>query len=226
MTDPMTPNQQPILQGRQLARLYHMAGQHSVRVLGGLDIDILPGELVAITGKSGTGKSTLLHLLGGLDRPDEGEVFFRGESLKGASENFLARYRAEHIGFVFQFHHLLSDFNALENVLMPMTIAGQRDSQRGRQLLEQVGLGHRWNHYSSELSGGEQQRVAIARALANRPSVLLMDEPTGNLDEENSAHILDILQTIRREEGTTIVIVTHSLQLAGQCDRNLVIGAL
>ncbi|MBB5021587.1 ABC transporter ATP-binding protein [Desulfurispira natronophila] len=221
----MAATDTPILQGLGLSRLYS-SGSLAVKVLDGLNIDVHRGEIIAITGKSGSGKSTLLHLLGGLDRPDEGEVLFEGQTLKGASEDFLARYRNRNIGFVFQFHHLLADFNALENVTMPMTIAGKPDPDLARHLLKIVGLDQRWHHHASELSGGEQQRVAIARALANEPKILLMDEPTGNLDEDNSNHIMEILQDIRQRHNTTIVIVTHSLALAQQCDRTLNLGVL
>lgn len=201
--------------------------QRTIEVLRGVSFEIQESERVAILGSSGAGKSTLLHLLGALDLPTSGEIFVRDEPLSGKSSDELARFRNQHLGFIFQFHHLLRDLSALENVMMPGLIArlSRRDAQaRARELLERVGLGHRLNHRPSELSGGEQQRVSLARGLMNRPPLLLADEPTGNLDEDTSAEIHDLLREINREEGTALVIVTHSLTLANTMPRQIEIA--
>ena len=195
-----------------------------LEVLRGVDLTVKSGEIVSIVGASGAGKTTLLQILGTLDVPDSGEVSVDGESTSGLSRRELSAFRNAHMGFVFQFHRLLPEFNALENVLMPAWIAGapQRESrERAAQLLDDLGLGHRLDHNPFELSGGEQQRVAVARALMNQPSVLLADEPSGNLDSENAAKLHDLFFELRERHGQTIVLVTHNEQLAQRADRML-----
>jgi putative ABC transport system ATP-binding protein len=191
-----------------------------VVALRGLDLDIRQGEFVAIVGQSGCGKSTLLQMLGSLDRPSEGTLTYRGKSIPDLPDP--AAYRAHEIGFVFQAFHLLPTFTVWENVQIPMFEGNLSRSQRKAravELLESVGLGHRLNHYPSELSGGERQRVAIARGLANRPSVVLADEPTGNLDSESALQIIDLLLDLHRKLGVTLVLVTHDLSVAERASR-------
>jgi len=199
-------------------------GPRTVRVLSNIDLDIGQGETVAIVGESGVGKSTLLHLLGGLDRPTTGSVRVAGTDLGPLRDRDLARFRSESIGFVFQFHHLLPDFTALENVMMPCLIAGETPAvakERATALLERVGLGERLVHRPGELSGGEQQRVAVARAVVRRPALVLADEPTGNLDPDTGAGVERLLIELNREAGITCVVVTHSPRLAGAMDRTM-----
>jgi lipoprotein-releasing system ATP-binding protein len=182
------------------------------------------GEAIALIGASGAGKSTLPHLLGCLDQPTSGSVLLSGQSIADLSARQLAALRNERIGFVFQFHHLLREFTALENVMMPMLIAGQARrsaADRALDLLDQVGLRPRATHKSTELSGGEQQRVAVARALANRPQVLIADEPSGNLDTHTSAHLHDLFFRLREEHGVALVLATHNRELAARTDRVL-----
>ncbi len=193
-----------------------------LHVLRGVTFDVRKGEMAAVTGVSGVGKSTLLHILGGLDRPTRGEVVVDGMSLNGRSEQWLAHFRNERIGFVFQHHYLLEDFTALENVMIPMLIAGKdrhTAKQKGELLLEQVGLTSRKGHRPAMLSGGEQQRVAVARALANSPGVVLADEPSGNLDTATGRRLHDLLLRLNAEQGITFVIATHNHELAGKCHR-------
>lgn len=195
-----------------------------LEVLRGVDLTVNAGEIVSIVGASGAGKTTLLQILGTLDVPDAGEVSIGGQSTTGLSRRELSAFRNAHLGFVFQFHRLLPEFNALENVLMPAWIAGKSTDEsrmRGKQLLEELGMGHRMEHNPAELSGGEQQRVAVARALMNAPSVLLADEPSGNLDSENAALLHDLFFELRDRLGQTIVLVTHNEQLAQRADRML-----
>lgn len=195
-----------------------------LKVLRGLDFNVESGEVVAIVGASGAGKSTLLQILGTLDVPNQGELHIDGTPVHGMSRTALSRFRNENLGFVFQSHRLLPEFNALENVMMPAWISGQSTDQstpRAEALLQELGLGHRLAHNPSELSGGEQQRVAVARALMNRPKVLLADEPSGNLDSENAEALHDLFFQLRDRSGQTIVLVTHNESLAARADRTL-----
>ena len=216
---------------RGLRKVYRGGGGAELVVLDGVDLTVGRGEAVAIIGASGAGKSTLLHLLGGLDRPSAGEVVVAGLSLAKLSSDELATFRNEKIGFVFQFHPLLREFTAEENVMMPRLIAGaDRASarRRARELLAEVGLSERLTHRPTELSGGEQQRVAVARALANEPAVLLADEPSGNLDTHPSERLHDHFFRLRAEHGVALVHVTHNRELADRTDRVLKVtdGAL
>jgi len=196
----------------------------ALEVLRGLDLRVEPGEVVAIVGASGAGKSTLLQILGTLDVPNQGELHIDGTPVHSMSRGALSRFRNENLGFVFQSHRLLPEFNAVENVMMPAWISGQSTDQsapRAEALLQELGLGHRLAHNPSELSGGEQQRVAVARALMNRPKVLLADEPSGNLDSENAEALHDLFFQLRDRSGQTIVLVTHNETLAARADRTL-----
>ncbi len=206
-----------ILSARDLRKTYRL-GKHTVEVLQGVNLDIKPAEVVVIVGASGAGKSTLLHLLGGLDKPTAGAVTFDGTPLRELNRT---RWRNEHVGFVFQSYNLLPELDALENVCVPAMVAGRRETERGRELLHAVGLGDRLEHRPAELSGGEQQRVAIARALMNRPTLLLADEPTGNLDDKTSESILDLLWKMRAETAATLVMVTHDKHVAKRGERVL-----
>lgn len=217
---------EPILEGRGLRKVYIEEDGSELTILDGVEIGVARGEVVAIVGASGAGKSTLLHLLGCLDRPTAGEVVLDGEPVASLGERELASIRNRRIGFVFQFHHLLRDFTALENVMMPLLIA--RDApdgaaERARDLLERVGLGGRLSHKPNELSGGEQQRVAVARALANRPMVILADEPSGNLDTHTSEHLHELFFRLREEHGVALVLATHNQELAERADRVLLV---
>jgi lipoprotein-releasing system ATP-binding protein len=198
----------------------------TLQVLKGIDLTVQPGEIVAIVGASGAGKSTLLHIIGTLDRPDKGRVTIQDTDISGLSDKALAQFRNERIGFVFQFHNLLAEFSALENVCMPGFINPKsRESdtrKRGSELLDLLGLSDRMDHLPSQLSGGEQQRVAVARALLNRPAVVLADEPSGNLDSRNAEDLHRLFFTLRDELNQTFVIVTHNEHLAEMADRRLV----
>lgn len=210
-----------LLSVSQLCKRYTM-GSATVEVLQGIDLEIVAGTTTALVGASGAGKSTLLHILGALDRPSSGSVRYRNDQLFSRSDQELADFRNRSIGFVFQFHHLLPEFTALENVMMPALIARQsrrRAGERAAQLLEQVGLSHRMTHRPGELSGGEQQRVAIARALVLGPELLLADEPTGNLDMKTSESIHELLRRLQQDTGITLVIVTHNERLAAGMQR-------
>ncbi len=209
---------------QDLRKVYMGGGGTELTVLAGVDLQVAAGEAVAITGASGAGKSTLLHLLGGLDRPTAGHVTVAGWDLNALVSDELAAFRNEVIGFVFQFHHLLREFTAEENVMMPLLIAGRDEAvarARARALLGEVGLSERLMHRPMELSGGEQQRVAVARALANEPGVILADEPSGNLDTHTSEQLHDLFFRLRAEHGVALVLVTHNRELADRTDRVL-----
>ena len=201
-------------------------GTHRVEILKGIDLHIPKGQFAAIMGSSGSGKSTLLGLLAGLDSPSTGQIFLDGEEITGLSEDKLAVLRGRKIGFVFQSYQLIPTLTAEENVLLPHELVGGNGNgrARARQLLENVGLGDRMDHYPVQLSGGEQQRVALARAFMVRPAILLADEPTGNLDSVNGRHILQLLITLNAQEGTTLVLVTHDQQLAGYATRRITLS--
>jgi lipoprotein-releasing system ATP-binding protein len=213
----------PLLEAAGLEKRY-ADGPAVVEVLAGLDLVVEAGERIAVVGESGVGKSTLLHLLGALDYPTAGKLLFDGEDVFSRPENALAEFRNREVGFVFQFHHLLGDFTALENVMMPSLI-GRRPvgptRARATELLARVGLGHRMAHRPGQLSGGEQQRVAVARALAQRPRLLLADEPTGNLDPGTGEEVQHLLLELNREEGATLVVATHNDRLAAAMGRTL-----
>src|SRR5438477_10934130 len=209
------------LEARGLAKVYRNA-EVPVQVFEGLDLDVERGEMLAIVGPSGIGKSTLLHLLGGLDRPDAGRIRVDSRDMTSLSNDALARYRNRNVGFVFQFHHLLPEFKADENVAMPGWIARMPKGdalKKASALLAELGLQPRAHHFPNQLSGGEQQRVAIARALLVDPVLFLADEPTGNLDLETSERVFDLMRECHRSRGLTSVIVTHNRDLAARCDR-------
>ncbi|MGH9379384.1 MAG: ABC transporter ATP-binding protein [Thermoanaerobaculia bacterium] len=202
----------------------YVDGARVVEVLKGVDLEVTPGEFVAIVGPSGAGKSTLLHLLGALDRPDRGSILVADRELSKLPATRQASFRNRTIGFVFQFHELLADFTALENVMLPGRIAGRpaaEVAERARDLLREVGLEHRMDHYPSQLSGGERQRVAIGRALLMSPPLLLVDEPTGNLDPVSGEQVFSHLLALQRTHGTTAVLVTHNPEMARRCGRVL-----
>lgn len=214
---------EPIV-AEQVERTFEGATGDPIRVLRGVDLVVHRGETVSIVGPSGAGKSTLLHVLGGLDLPTSGSIALGGRDLSRMSDQELARVRNEFVGFVFQFHHLLRDFTALENVMMPQLIAGvdrSRARKRAMNLLDQVGLSERVEHRPAKLSGGEQQRVAVARALANEPPALLADEPSGNLDRETSERLHAVLFDLVKHHDTALVVVTHNAALAERTDRVL-----
>ena len=213
----------PWLRAVNLSKTYQGRAE-AVRVFDQLNLTITKGEMIAIVGASGAGKSTLLHLLGGLDQATAGSVLVGEFDIAKMAELDLAHFRNQAIGFVFQHHYLLPEFTALENVAMPLLIGGapfRQAAERAAALLQRVGLSARQTHFPSELSGGEQQRTALARALANRPQLLLADEPTGNLDEATGASIQTLLRQLQREDGLTTVVVTHNTQFARACDRVL-----
>ena len=212
---------EPLLSARGLKKTY-VVGKRTLEVLRGVDVDIARGDFVALRGASGTGKSTLLHLIGGLDTPNAGEIFFAGQNVSRFSEGELTRFRNRRVGFVFQAYHPLPELTALENVCLPARIARISTSnaaKRAGELLARVGLQDRLDHKPSELSGGEQQRVAIARALINEPVLLLADEPTGNLDSKTGGEIMELLQSLRTEKQMTLVIATHDAKVAAASPR-------
>jgi lipoprotein-releasing system ATP-binding protein len=213
----------PLIAAHDVVKGYRTAAGY-VPVLAGVDLYVAPREMVAIVGASGVGKSTLLHVLGSLDRPESGRVVVAGQDVFALDEDRLREFRNQTLGFVFQFHHLLPEFTALENVMMPMLIARRplaEARERARALLEDLGLGHRGEHRPGAMSGGEQQRVAVARALVQSPRALLGDEPSGNLDQETGERLHALLRRLNQEKGITIVVVTHNERLAAACDRVL-----
>jgi lipoprotein-releasing system ATP-binding protein len=215
-----------LIRARKLCKSFTNGGAR-IDILRDLDFDLSAGETSAIVGASGIGKSTLLHILGALDRPDSGQLFFRGENVFSYDDTALAHFRNRSIGFVFQFHHLLPEFNAVENTLMPALIGGASKinaSRAAEELLVRVGLKDRLHYRVGKLSGGEQQRVALARALVLKPAVLLADEPTGNLDESNSEHIHSLLIELNQEFSMSVVVVTHNTKLASVMSRRITIS--
>ncbi|RUO77804.1 lipoprotein-releasing ABC transporter ATP-binding protein LolD [Idiomarina seosinensis] len=210
-----------LLQGSQLSKIFN-DGSGQVTVLDDVDFTVNKGEMVAIVGASGSGKSTLMHILAGLDKPTSGKVLFSGDEITHWSASQLARWRNQHLGFVYQFHHLLPEFDALENVAMPLLIAGaskEQALQRAQSLLQRVGLADRVNHRPAQLSGGERQRVAVARAFANQPQLIIADEPTGNLDGEAAEAVYQLMLQLNQEQGTAFVVVTHDERMADQLQR-------
>ena len=211
-----------VFSARALTKTYRM-GEAEVQALRGVDLEIRPGELIVLLGPSGSGKSTLLNILGGLDTPSSGVVRFGDHDLSRASEAELTRYRREHVGFVFQFYNLIPSLTARENVALVTDIA--EHPMRPEEALGWVGLGERLDHFPSQLSGGEQQRVAIARAIAKRPEVLLCDEPTGALDYQTGVRVLEVIERVNRELGTTTAVITHNIPIAAMADRVITLGA-
>ncbi|NND36546.1 MAG: ATP-binding cassette domain-containing protein [Gammaproteobacteria bacterium] len=221
MTDP----NMPVLECRGVVRQFR-EGRSVLEVLRGVDLAVRPAERVAIVGTSGSGKTTLLQIMGGLDDPDAGDVLVHGERMQGGDETAKGNLRNKYIGFVYQFHHLLPEFTAEENVAMPLLIRREpkpRALESAQELLARVGLGERLTHKPGELSGGERQRAAVARALITRPQLVLADEPTGNLDAGNGEQVLSLMLELNRELKTSLVIVTHDLNIAGRMDRVLVL---
>jgi len=217
----MAPYQQSILSAENIIKNYRTSAGE-LRVLRGLNLKVEEGEIVALVGASGVGKSTLLHIFGALDRPTSGKVYYRGTDI--FSDRSLAPFRSRAVGFIFQFHHLLREFSALENVMMPALIAGANNGKaqkRASELLERVGLKERLNHRPGELSGGEQQKVALARALVNTPQIVLADEPSGNLDKQGGEMLYNLFLELNREMDQTFIIATHNLELAEQAKRVL-----
>jgi lipoprotein-releasing system ATP-binding protein len=218
-----SPRSQPQLRLERLERAYTQ-GNRRIEVLKGASASFFPGETVALLGPSGAGKSTLLHIAGLLERPDKGAVIINGVECGKLSDNEQTRMRRMEVGFIYQFHHLLPEFSALENVVLPQMILGltrEKAEERGRELLKSLGLSERWDHRPAQLSGGEQQRVAIARAVANDPKVLLADEPTGNLDPPTAERVFEQLLKLVRTSGVAAVVATHNLDLAARMDRTL-----
>ena len=214
-----------ILKVRNLTRTY-VENKVSTAVLKGINLDIEAGKITAVTGKSGSGKSTLLHILGTLDKPTSGEIIFKGQDLTTLSNDAKAAFRNKNLGFIYQFHYLLGDFTALENVMLPSLIGGRSEKEakeKALKILEQVGLKDRVDFHPGELSGGQRQRVAIARALCHDPDLILADEPTGNLDAANAASVFELFSSLVKEKKTTVIMVTHDETLATLCDRKVVI---
>ncbi len=223
MTDPQVTHL-PVLECRALSKSYQ-DGDQEICVLNHLDVSICNGEKVAVIGPSGSGKSTLLHLLGGLDTPSKGEVLLKGQTYSAMTESKRCQIRNRQLGFVYQFHHLLAEFTALENVMMPLLLSrcfsAKEATEKAQKGLKDVGLEHRCNHKPNQLSGGERQRVAIARAMVMQPTCILADEPTGNLDTETADEVFELLLNLNKQAGTALIIVTHDLALAKKMDRQL-----
>ena len=216
-------NKEAVIQCQNVGKTYD-DGSLKVEVLRNIDFQVASGEGIGIIGASGSGKSTLLHILGGLDKPTSGEVKIQGQGLNSLSQVAIGQLRNRHLGFVYQFHHLLPEFSALENVMMPLLVARKSRAEAqaaAAEILEKVGLGSRKTHRPGELSGGERQRAAIARALVTKPDCLLADEPTGNLDRKNATHALEMMLELKHELGTALIVVTHDEQLAKRFDRVL-----
>lgn len=214
----------PILSLKQVSKSFHQ-GNHRIEVLNRLDLSIQPGEIVSILGQSGSGKSTLLSLLAGLDHPDTGTVEVKGDNLAELSQDQLSKFRSKNLGIVFQQYHLMSNLTALENVSVPLELQGNREfGEPARMALKQVGLSNRLSHFPSKLSGGECQRVALARAIVSEPSLILADEPSGNLDQKTGTEIMDLLFRLCRDRGQSLILVTHNHDLAKLCDRTLILS--
>ncbi len=215
-----------ILEARGVVKVFRGGDGGELRVLDGVDLAVSPGEMVAVTGASGAGKSTLLHVLGALERPTSGEVRLNGTDMATVPDETLAALRNRHVGFVFQFHHLLKEFSAVENVMMPLRIAGRSTGdarRRAEALLDRMGLAARLRHLPTELSGGEQQRTAVARALARQPVLVLADEPSGNLDHHNAESLHDLFAELTMELSLALVVVTHNRSLAARANRILIL---
>jgi lipoprotein-releasing system ATP-binding protein len=216
-------NKETVLKCADLSKSF-VDGKITIDVIKKVSLSVQQGERLAIVGSSGAGKSTLLHLLGGLDQPTQGQVWIQGINVNALPERKKSQLRNQHLGFIYQFHHLLPEFNALENVAMPLLIGGvasQQAANQAKMMLEQVGLSHRLSHRLGELSGGERQRVAIARALINRPACILADEPTGNLDHGTAEQVIELMLQLNQQFNTSFVIVTHDLTLAARMDRTI-----
>ena len=214
-----------IIRCRKISYHYN-DGSDNNQIINNLDLIVQPAESIAILGQSGCGKSTLLNLLGGIDKPTQGQIIINKTDLNGLSESQMTELRAENLGFVYQFHHLLKDFNALRNVMMPLLIQGESQAQaqtKALEILTTVGLDHRLNHLPSELSGGERQRIAIARALVTKPNCLLADEPTGNLDNKNAIEVLNLMIELNQAHNSALIIVTHDEKIAKKMQRVLVL---
>ena len=208
-----------LLDIRDIKKSYKISKEKNLEVLKGINLQINREEIVAIVGKSGAGKSTLLHLIGTLDNPDSGKIFFDGTDVYAMKEKELSKFRNSKIGFIFQFHHLLPEFTAIENVMIPSMIEGKEDRAKAENLLKEVGIEERINHRPNEISGGEAQRIAIARALINSPDLILADDPTGNLDTHNADAVMNLIFNLRDKFKQTFIIVTHNEEFAQRCDR-------
>ncbi|MBS1492292.1 MAG: ABC transporter ATP-binding protein [Bacteroidetes bacterium] len=208
-----------LLDIREIKKAYKISKEKNLEVLKGINLQINREEIVAIVGKSGAGKSTLLHLIGTLDTPDSGKIFFDGTDVYAMKEKELSKFRNSKIGFIFQFHHLLPEFTAIENVMIPSMVAGKEDRAKAAELLKEVGIEDRKNHRPNEISGGEAQRIAIARALINSPDLILADEPTGNLDTQNAEAVMNLIFNLRNKFKQSFIIVTHNEEFAQRCDR-------
>jgi lipoprotein-releasing system ATP-binding protein len=208
-----------LLDIKDIKKSYRISKEKNLEVLKGINLQINREEIVAIVGKSGAGKSTLLHLIGTLDNPDSGKIFFDGTDVYAMKEKELSKFRNSKIGFIFQFHHLLPEFTAIENVMIPSMIEGKEDRAKAENLLKEVGIEERINHRPNEISGGEAQRIAIARALINSPDLILADEPTGNLDTHNADAVMNLIFSLRNKFKQTFIIVTHNEEFALRCDR-------